>query len=334
MCYNKPSRTIVSYAEQMHEEYGTAFLLPFITCKIRKGDRYMDEINKIDKQDENATGSLYGIDSVKDYLSAAVVAPLLTAEEEIELAKRIEKGDQEARDKLICSNLRLVISIAKKYQRTRSLSFLDLIQEGNLGLIKAVERYEYDKGFRFSTYATWWIKQAITRGIDDQDRVIRIPVHMGGIVRKVMKAVQDKVQEKDERPDNKEIAKELGISESTVKSALRIAAHPISLETPIGEDGNSYLGDFIEATGNVSPEEKAIENSLQMEINKQLQTLNEREQTIIEMRFGLNDLPQHTLEQVGNYFGLTRERIRQIEAKALRKLRLPNRSKYLRDFVV
>lgn len=294
----------------------------------------MDEINKIDKPEENVTASLSGIDSVKDYLSAAVVAPLLSAEEEIELAKRIEEGDQEAKDKLICSNLRLVISIAKKYQHTRSLSFLDLIQEGNLGLIKAVERYEHDKGFRFSTYATWWIKQAITRGIDDQDRVIRIPVHMGGIVRKVMKVVQDKVQEYDEVPDNKEIADELGLPERTVKQALKIAAHPISLETPIGEDGNSYLGDFIEATGDVSPEENAIENSLQTEINKQLQTLNEREQLIIEMRFGLNDRPQHTLEQVGNYFGLTRERIRQIEAKALRKLRLPNRSRYLRDFVV
>ena len=280
------------------------------------------------------TSSLNGINSVSDYLSAASVAPLLTKEEEIELAKRIEAGDQEARDIMICSNLRLVISIAKKYVNTRTLSFLDLIQEGNLGLIKAVDRYEYDKGFRFSTYATWWIKQAINRSIDDQDRIIRIPVHMGEVVRKVMKTAQYMIQEDDEMPDNKLIAEKLGITEATVKQVFRIAGHPISLETPIGEDGDSYLGDFIEATDVNSPEESAIESSLQMEINTQLQTLNEREQKILEMRFGLNNTQSHTLEQVGNYFGLTRERIRQIEAKALSKLRLPSRSRYLKDYVV
>jgi RNA polymerase primary sigma factor len=289
----------------------------------------------LEKEDDKIrTSSMHGMDSVRDYLSAAAVAPLLTAEEEIALAKRIEAGDQEAKDALICSNLRLVISIAKKYVKTRSLSFLDLIQEGNLGLIKAVERFDYDKGFRFSTYATWWIKQAITRGIDDQDRIIRIPVHMGGIVRKVMKTAQDMFQEEDEITDNKRIAEELGISEGTVKQAFRIASHPISLETPIGENGDSFLGDYIEATSIVSPEENAVENSLQSEINKQLQTLNEREQRILEMRFGLNNRQQHTLEQVGNYFGLTRERIRQIEEKALMKLRLPSRSRYLKDFVI
>ncbi len=289
----------------------------------------------VEKEDDKIrTSSMNGMDSVRDYLSAAAVAPLLTAEEEIALAKRIEAGDQEAKDALICSNLRLVISIAKKYVKTRSLSFLDLIQEGNLGLIKAVERFDYDKGFRFSTYATWWIKQAITRGIDDQDRIIRIPVHMGGIVRKVMKTAQDMSQEEDEIADNKRIAEELGISEGTVKQAFRIASHPISLETPIGENGDSFLGDYIEATSIVSPEENAVENSLQSEINKQLQTLNEREQRILEMRFGLNNRQQHTLEQVGNYFGLTRERIRQIEEKALTKLRLPSRSRYLKDFVI
>lgn len=278
--------------------------------------------------------SLNGINSVSDYLSTASVAPLLTKEEEIELAKRIEAGDQEARDIMICSNLRLVISIAKKYVNTRTLSFLDLIQEGNLGLIKAVDRYEYDKGFRFSTYATWWIKQAINRSIDDQDRIIRIPVHMGEIVRKVMKATQDIMQEEDEIPDNKLIAKKLDITEASVKQAFSIAGHPISLETPIGEYGDSYLGDFIEATDVNSPEESAIESSLQMEINTQLQTLNEREQKILEMRFGLNNTQSHTLEQVGNHYGLTRERIRQIEAKALSKLRLPSRSRYLKDYVV
>lgn len=300
-----------------------------------KVDNVDNNIFSTENEEEKIqTSPLNGFDSVRDYLTAASVAPLLKAEEEIELAKRIEEGDQEAKEILICSNLRLVISIAKKYFNTHTLSFLDLIQEGNLGLIKAVDRYEYDKGFRFSTYATWWIKQAITRGIDDQDRLIRIPVHMGGIVRKVMKTAQDMAQDDDGLPDNKRIAEDLGISEVAVERAFQIAAHPISLETPIGDSGNSFLGDYVEATGVVSPEESAVENSLQMEINKQLQTLNEREQRVLEMRFGLNNGQQHTLEQVGDYFGVTRERIRQIEAKALKKLRRPNRSRYLKDFVM
>ena len=292
------------------------------------------DYNKSDNKKNVQASMPSGLDSVRDYLVAASKAPLLKAEEEIELAKRIEDGDQEAKDILICSNLRLVISIAKKYVKTHSLSFLDLIQEGNLGLIKAVDKYEYDKGFRFSTYATWWIRQAITRCIDDQDRIIRIPVHMGEIVRKVKRIAQDMTLEGDMLLENKQIAKDLGISEENVERAFQIASHPISLETPIGDDGNSYLGDFVEATNTVSPEENAEENSLQMEINKQLQTLNEREQEILEMRFGLNNREQHTLEQVGNYYGLTRERIRQIEAKALTKLRLPSRSRYLVDYVV
>ena len=294
-----------------------------------------NKLISIEKEEKKVQVTLpNGLDSVRDYLVAASKAPLLKAEEEIELAKRIEDGDQEAKDILICSNLRLVISIAKKYVKTHTLSFLDLIQEGNLGLIKAVDKYEYDKGFRFSTYATWWIRQAITRCIDDQDRIIRIPVHMGDIVRKVKRIAQEMTGEGDMQPDIKRIAEELGISEDNATRAFQIASHPISLETPIGDDGNSYLGDFIEATNTVSPEDSAEENSLQMEINKQLQTLNEREQKILEMRFGLNNREQHTLEQVGNYYGLTRERIRQIEAKALKKLRLPNRSKYLVDYVV
>jgi RNA polymerase primary sigma factor len=317
------------------------FYMPIITSESGKEGRYELKLDNVDndifstenEEEKVETSSLNGFDSVRDYLAAASAAPLLKAEEEIELAKRIEEGDQEAKNILICSNLRLVISIAKKYYNTHSLSFLDLIQEGNLGLIKAVDRYEYDKGFRFSTYATWWIKQAITRGIDDQDRLIRIPVHMGGIVRKVMKTVQDITQEDDVLPDNKRIAEDLGISEVAVERAFQIVAHPISLETPVGDSGNSFLGDYIEATGMVSPEESAIENSLQLEINKQLQTLNEREQRVLEMRFGLNNGQQHTLEQVGNYFGLTRERIRQIEAKALNKLRRPNRSRYLKDYM-
>ena len=196
------------------------------------------DYNKSDNKKNVQASMPSGLDSVRDYLVAASKAPLLKAEEEIELAKRIEDGDQEAKDILICSNLRLVISIAKKYVKTHSLSFLDLIQEGNLGLIKAVDKYEYDKGFRFSTYATWWIRQAITRCIDDQDRIIRIPVHMGEIVRKVKRIAQDMTLEGDMLLDNKQIAKDLGISEENVTRAFQIAAHPISLETPIGDDGN------------------------------------------------------------------------------------------------
>ena len=291
------------------------------------------ELFSVEEENESIA-SLAGVDSVIDYLVAASEAPLLIAEEEIELAKRVETGDEEARNKLICSNLRLVVSIAKKYLKTHSLSFLDLIQEGNLGLMKAVERYEYDKGFRFSTYATWWIRQAITRGIDDKDRTIRIPAHMGGLVRKIMKIRQDMALEDNEMPDNKQLAEELGISEETVALAFRIAANPVSLETPIDDGETSYLGDFMEDSETTSPEEGIVETSLQIEINKRLQTLNERERKVLEMRFGLNNGQRHTLEQVGNYFGLTRERIRQIEAKALKKLRLPKNSRYLKDFVM
>ncbi len=275
-----------------------------------------------------------GNDPVKDYLTSAGEAPLLTAEQEIELAKRIENGDKEAKDLMICSNLRLVISIAKKYIHTHSLSFLDLIQEGNLGLIKAVDRYDYRKGFRFSTYATWWIRQAISRGIADTDRTIRLPVHMGVTVRKVMNTAQTIEQDEEQPVDPKRLAEELGMAEDTVQHAFRIASHPVSLDTPIGDDGTTSLGDFIEGTELETPEGSAEESSLRSEINKQLQTLNERERKVIEMRFGLNQAEPQTLEQVGIYFGVTRERIRQIEAKALRKLRRPNHSRYLKDYFV
>jgi RNA polymerase primary sigma factor len=278
--------------------------------------------------------SYAGLDAVKDYLSAAAKAPLLTADGEIELAKRIAKGDAEAKNHLVCSNLRLVVSIAKKYMNTHSLSLLDLIQEGNIGLIKAAERYDYTKGFRFSTYATWWIRQAITRGIADTDRTIRLPVHMCDTVRKVTKTVQLHQQEDGlSSPDIGHLAKELDMTEKAVEQALSVAGHTVSIETPVGDDGTSFLGDFIEAEGVASPEDDADSLSLRTEIHKQLQTLSERERLIIEMRFGLNNGQPHTLEQVGRCFGVTRERIRQIEAKALRKLRHPNRSKHLRDFV-
>ncbi|MDD4566208.1 MAG: sigma-70 family RNA polymerase sigma factor [Eubacteriales bacterium] len=273
------------------------------------------------------------LDSVKEYLDAAGEAPLLTAEEEVELAKKIRAGDQDAKNILICSNLRLVISIAKKYTSSRFLSFLDLIQEGNLGLIKAVERYDYKKGFRFSTYATWWIRQAITRGIADTDRTIRLPVYMGETVRKVMKTAQMMDREHGFVPDTKQLAQEIGITEKAVEQAFSNGKHIISLQTPIGDDESACLGDFIEDRDKISPVEAAIDSSLQIEINKQLARLNERERKVLEMRFGLNSGQPHTLEQVGNHFGVTRERIRQIEAKALQKLRRSNHSEHLRDYI-
>jgi RNA polymerase primary sigma factor len=289
--------------------------------------------NQNQDEEEKISFSTFGFDSVKSYLFSAGKAELLTAEQEVELSKRVAVGDKDAKDKMICSNLRLVISIAKKYTNTRTLSFLDLIQEGNLGLIKAVDRYDYKMGFRFSTYATWWIRQAITRGISDKDRAIRIPVHFGEVIRKVTSTARKMEKEDGVSIDIKELAEEVDMSEETVEKAFRIAVRPISLDTPLGDDGNTTLGSVIADGELVSPENSAIESSLFMELNKQLQSLNERERKVLEMRFGLNHGNIHTLEQIGNQFGLTRERIRQIELKALRKLRRPSRSRFLRDFV-
>ena len=287
-------------------------------------------------QDEDPTSlSTCGYDLVKDYLTHAGEWPLLTAEQEIALSQQIEAGDEEAKNRMICSNLRLVISIAKKYMNvTHTLSFLDLIQEGNIGLMKAVERYDYKKGFRFSTYATWWIRQSISRGISDKDRTIRLPVHMYETVRKVIKAAQKMEQENHLSLDKARLAEKLDLPLKTVEQAFRVGAQPVSLETPIGDDGDSSFGDFIEDVDMVSPYDVVITCSLQDEINRQLLELNEQERKILELRFGLNHGQPQTLEQVGNYFGVTRERIRQIEAKALQKLRHPTRSRHLRDFVV
>ena len=282
---------------------------------------------------KTANSSISGIDPIKEYLTVAGEAPLLTKEQEIELAKRIEAGDEEAREEMICSNLRLVVSIAKRYTNTNFLSFLDLIQEGNLGLIKAVERYDYRMGYRFSTYATWWIRQAITRGVADTDRTIRLPVHMGETVRKIIRTA-NQMEQQGFKFDTKKIAEKLELSETKVEDALRFSGHPISLETPISDDNTSVFGDFLEDDDTVSPEENAMEVSLQMELAKQLQALSERERKVLELRFRLYQGRRHTLEEVGNYFGVTRERIRQIESKALRKLRRPNHSKYLKDFVL
>ncbi|MEG2082667.1 MAG: sigma-70 family RNA polymerase sigma factor [Oscillospiraceae bacterium] len=273
-------------------------------------------------------------DSVKYYLSIAGKAPLLTKEEECRLAILVAKGDKKAKNTLVCANLRLVISIAKKYAAgTRSLSLLDLIQEGNLGLIKAADRYDYTLGFRFSTYATWWIRQAITRGISDQDRTIRLPVHMGEEVRKVQKASQQLSSQQHKLGDYEELSDLTGIDKDRVEKILQVTATTVSLDAPIGDDDTSSFGDFIVDQDNDSPEEVATNSMMKLEIDKQLSTLNEREQMIINMRFGTSGETPHTLEEVGDYFGLTRERIRQIEAKALRKLRHPSRSKYLKDFI-
>lgn len=271
-------------------------------------------------------------DPVKMYLKEIGQVPLLTAEEEVEIAKRIEAGDEEARSILISSNLRLVVSIAKKYVG-RGMLFLDLIQEGNMGLVKAVEKFDYRKGFKFSTYATWWIRQAITRAIADQARTIRIPVHMVETINKLKRVERQLVQELGRDPTPKEISERLeGISPEKVREIQKIALDPVSLETPIGEEDDSHLGDFIEDKDATSPDEYANNQLLKDEINSVLAGLTDREEKVLRLRFGLYDGRTRTLEEVGKEFNVTRERIRQIEAKALRKLKHPTRSKRLKDF--
>ncbi|MBQ8028954.1 MAG: RNA polymerase sigma factor RpoD [Clostridia bacterium] len=269
-------------------------------------------------------------DPVKVYLKDIGRVPLLTPEEEIELAIRIAQDDQDAKDRLTKANLRLVVSIAKKYTG-RGMMFLDLIQEGNLGLIKAVDKFDYTKGFKFSTYATWWIRQAITRAIADQGRTIRIPVHMVETINKVKKTSSMLLHRNGKDPSAEEIAKELGMTADKVREILRISQEPVSLETPIGEEEDSHLGDFIPDDDAPSPADAAAMTFLRERVNEVLETLTPREAEVLRLRFGLKDGSVQTLEEVGNAFGVTRERIRQIEAKALRKLRHPSRSKHLKD---
>jgi len=271
-------------------------------------------------------------DPVRMYLKEIGRVPLLTAEEEIELAKRMEMGDKEAKQRLIESNLRLVVSIAKRYVG-RGMLFLDLIQEGNMGLIKAVEKFDYRKGYKLSTYATWWIRQAITRAIADQARTIRIPVHMVETINKLVRTSRQLLQELGREPTAEEIAEEMGLTPERVREIQKIAQEPVSLETPIGEEEDSHLGDFIEDQDALAPAEAASFVMLKEQIEEVLDTLNEREQRVLRLRFGLDDGKARTLEEVGREFGVTRERIRQIEAKALRKLRHPQRSKKLRDYL-
>lgn len=271
-------------------------------------------------------------DPVRMYLKEIGKVPLLSAEEEIELAKRMEAGDEEAKKKLCEANLRLVVSIAKRYVG-RGMLFLDLIQEGNLGLIKAVDKFDWRKGYKFSTYATWWIRQAITRSIADQARTIRIPVHMVETINKLIRVSRQLLQELGREPSPEEIAKEMDIPEEKVREILKIAQEPVSLETPIGEEEDSHLGDFIPDDDVPAPAEAAAFAMLKEQLIEVLDTLTEREQKVLTLRFGLEDGHARTLEEVGRQFDVTRERIRQIEAKALRKLRHPSRSKKLKDYL-
>ncbi|WP_434738237.1 RNA polymerase sigma factor RpoD [Pseudoramibacter sp.] len=293
----------------------------------------LKEIEKNEKKkDAELSDSINVNDPVRLYLKEIGRVPLLTPEQEMEIAKRMDAGDEEAKKELAEANLRLVVSIAKRYVG-RGMSFLDLIQEGNLGLIKAVEKFDYKKGFKFSTYATWWIRQAITRAIADQARTIRIPVHMVETINKLIRVSRQLLQEYGREPTPAEIGKEMGFSEEKVREIQKIAQDPVSLETPIGEEEDSHLGDFIPDDEAPAPSEAASYALLKEQLIDVLSTLTDREEKVLRLRFGLDDGRARTLEEVGKEFDVTRERIRQIEAKALRKLRHPSRSKKLKDYL-
>ncbi len=291
----------------------------------------VDENNQVDLE-ATLPKSIAVDDPVRMYLKEIGKVSLLSAEEEIDLAKRMENGDEIAKQRLCEANLRLVVSIAKRYVG-RGMLFLDLIQEGNLGLIKAVDKFDWRKGYKFSTYATWWIRQAITRSIADQARTIRIPVHMVETINKLIRISRQLLQEYGREPSPEEIAKEMEISEEKVREILKIAQEPVSLETPIGEEEDSHLGDFIPDDDVPSPAEAAAFSMLKEQLSEVLETLTDREKRVLKLRFGLEDGKARTLEEVGKQFEVTRERIRQIEAKALRKLRHPTRSKKLKDYL-
>lgn len=291
-----------------------------------------EEVNMAEMEDLSVPEGVSVEDHVRMYLKEIGKVPLLSLDEEIKLAQRMKDGDESAKQRLAEANLRLVVSIAKRYVG-RGMQFLDLIQEGNLGLIKAVEKFDYTKGYKFSTYATWWIRQAITRAIADQARTIRIPVHMVETINKLMRIQRQLIQENGREPQVEEVAKEMNMSIDKVREIMKIAQEPVSLETPIGEEEDSHLGDFIPDDDAPAPAEAASFTMLKEQLNNVLSTLTDREAKVLRLRFGLEDGRARTLEEVGFEFGVTRERIRQIEAKALRKLRHPSRSRKLKDYL-
>ena len=298
-------------------------------------DEFLEDSEEEDVKIMDDVDALEGVsleDPVRMYLKEIGSVRLLTPEEEVELSKRAKAGDQEARDRIIEANLRLVVSIAKKYVG-RGISFLDLIQEGNMGLIKAVEKFDYTKGYKFSTYATWWIRQSITRGIADKGKTIRVPVHMVETINKTLRTSRNLLQELGREPTSEEIAERMHTTKQKVEEALEISKDPVSMDSPIGEEEDSSLGDFIEDENMMSPSESADYQMLRQELMNALDTLTDRERKVLELRFGLIDGQARTLEEVGREFKVTRERIRQIEAKALRKLRHPSRSRKLKDFL-
>ena len=300
--------------------------------ELPEGELQETELDSLEDMDDLLTHEGLSMDDpVRTYLKEIGKIPLLSSEREMYLAEQIELGDEKAKSELVEANLRLVVSIAKRHV-DKGMYFLDLIQEGNMGLMKAVEKFDYRKGYKFSTYATWWIRQSITRAIADQSRTIRIPVHMVDTIHKVSRASKQLLQELGREPTTEEIAERFGTTADRVREIMKIAQDPVSLETPVGEEDDSHLGDFVEDTETPSPMENASNAMLREKIAEVLRTLSPREEQVIRMRFGLNDGVPHTLEDVGAYFNITRERIRQIEAKAIRKLRHQSRSKLLRDY--
>ncbi len=297
-----------------------------------EGAKTLEKDEPLILDDAEITKDININDPVRMYLKEIGKISLLSPEQELDLSKKAAVGDEMAKNILAESNLRLVVSIAKRYVG-RGLLFLDLIQEGNIGLMKAVDKFDYDKGFKFSTYATWWIRQAITRALADQARTIRVPVHMVETINKMARIQRQLTLELNREPSEEEVAKKMGISVEKVREVIKISQDPVSLETPIGEEDDSHLGDFVKDVNAMTPEEYATNEILKEEIKAVLETLQEREQEVLELRFGLVDGTSHTLEEVGKKFNVTRERIRQIEAKALRKLRHPSRAKKLKDFL-
>ena len=334
---NKSAITL-STREEIKDSYKDLELsleeFTFIYDELEKQglDVLNDEIEETKPLDLSVSEGISTDDPVRMYLKEIGRVDLLTSEEEIALAKRMEAGDDEAKKELAEANLRLVVSIAKRYVG-RGMLFLDLIQEGNLGLIKAIDKFDYTKGFKFSTYATWWIRQAITRAIADQARTIRIPVHMVETINKYIRVSRQLLQEKGREPLPEEIAEEMDVTLDKIREIQKISLEPVSLETPIGEEEDSHLGDFVEDEGALSPPDIAAFMLLKKQLKEVLDTLTEREKKVLTLRFGLDDGRSRTLEEVGKEFGVTRERIRQIEAKALRKLKHPSRSKKLKDYL-